>query len=60
MKPIPSPCIDVCQIDPTHGMCRGCWRTLDEIARWSTMRDGERERVMAQLTARRQTPLPLA
>lgn len=60
MKLILSPCIDVCQIDPGHGMCRGCWRTIDEIARWSTMRDGERERVMAQLPQRRQTTLPLA
>ena len=30
-----SPCINVCQMDPRTGLCRGCWRTLDEIAGWS-------------------------
>ncbi|MEQ1689934.1 MAG: DUF1289 domain-containing protein [Gemmatimonas sp.] len=36
-----SPCIKVCQLD-LAGRCRGCGRTLDEIARWSTMPTDER------------------
>jgi uncharacterized protein len=28
-----SPCISVCSIDP-RGWCRGCYRTLGEIAGW--------------------------
>lgn len=30
----PSPCTGVCQIDPGTVLCRGCYRTLDEIAVW--------------------------
>ena len=26
-QPVASPCINVCQIDPASGLCRGCWRT---------------------------------
>ena len=48
-----SPCIKVCQMDPQHGLCLGCARTLDEIARWGGMTDVEREQIMAQLLRRK-------
>lgn len=48
-----SPCIKVCTMDPARGVCLGCCRTLEEIARWGAMTDAERERVMAGLKARR-------
>jgi len=35
------------------GLCRGCYRTLDEIARWGTMSEAERSAVIAALPARR-------
>ena len=47
-----SPCTKVCQLDPRSGLCIGCGRTLDEIARWAEMSDAERERVMAELPQR--------
>ncbi len=47
-----SPCVGVCRIDRDGALCRGCLRTLDEIARWSAMSDAERDRVMAQLPDR--------
>ena len=31
---VASPCISVCQMDEDSGLCVGCLRTLDEIARW--------------------------
>jgi predicted Fe-S protein YdhL (DUF1289 family) len=34
------------------GLCRGCYRTLDEIARWGTMSDAERVAVLAELPSR--------
>jgi hypothetical protein len=43
----------MCQINPERGTCLGCHRTLDEIARWIQMSDAERERVLAELPARR-------
>lgn len=47
-----SPCINVCQMDPQRGLCLGCARTLDEIARWASMSDAERESILKQLGER--------
>jgi len=35
--------------------CRGCRRTLEEIARWSEMTDAERAQVLAQLPRRKES-----
>jgi len=51
--PIVSPCTSVCEMDAHTGLCRGCFRTLDEIARWSMLDDDARRIVMAELPARR-------
>jgi predicted Fe-S protein YdhL (DUF1289 family) len=61
---IDSPCIQVCILDPRSGLCRGCGRTLDEIARWTSFSDAERARVIGMLPARliatTTTPSPTA
>jgi predicted Fe-S protein YdhL (DUF1289 family) len=49
---IASPCTKICTVDPRSGLCRGCGRTLDEIAQWMTLGDSERQRIMAELPAR--------
>lgn len=49
---IETPCIKVCVMDSASGLCRGCGRTLDEIARWGSMSDRERETIMATLATR--------
>jgi uncharacterized protein len=51
---IPSPCVDVCQMDPHTGWCEGCLRTLDEIAAWSAMSDGAKRAVWKLLGPRRE------
>jgi predicted Fe-S protein YdhL (DUF1289 family) len=48
-----SPCIKVCQMDPARGVCIGCCRTLDEIARWGGMTPREQDEVLAELPERR-------
>ena len=40
---LPSPCISVCRMHAASGWCEGCRRTLDEIARWSTMSEAEKQ-----------------
>ena len=50
---VTSPCINVCQMDATSGLCRGCLRTLDEIAGWSRASDGEKIRILAAVDQRR-------
>ena len=50
--PIATPCIQVCVMDEAAGLCTGCGRTLEEIARWGAMSTEERSRVMAALPDR--------
>jgi len=51
--PVPSPCISVCRIDAASGLCEGCLRTLDEIARWGSMSNDARREVWNAIHARR-------
>lgn len=51
--PIASPCNSVCRIDERTGWCEGCYRTLDEIARWSAIDDAQKLAVRETLRLRR-------
>lgn len=51
--PIPSPCVNVCQMDPGSGLCLGCLRTLDEIAGWMDYSASEKLEVLERLDERR-------
>ncbi|MGE5472228.1 MAG: DUF1289 domain-containing protein [Bacteroidota bacterium] len=50
---LPSPCINLCQMEAANGLCRGCFRTLDEITRWARTDDAERAVILAAVTRRR-------
>jgi len=43
-----SPCISVCVLDE-HDCCRGCRRSVHEIARWGRMTPGEQWAVIARI-----------
>jgi len=49
---VPSPCINVCKMNPLTQRCEGCFRTLDEIAAWSGMSPEEKRAVLASIPAR--------
>jgi predicted Fe-S protein YdhL (DUF1289 family) len=49
---VASPCVLVCNMDIHTGLCLGCARTLDEIARWSSMSEDHKRQVLALLPAR--------
>ena len=51
--PPASPCIQVCRIDASSGVCQGCLRTLDEIARWPDSSAAEKREVLARISERR-------
>jgi uncharacterized protein len=53
VTPVPSPCVSICVMDATSGLCTGCQRTLDEIAVWSLLDDAEKLQVWAALKQRR-------
>lgn len=44
-----SPCVQICQIEPTTSVCHGCGRTLDEIAGWGSMTEAEKAPVWERL-----------
>jgi len=49
-----SPCTGICRLD-ARGLCEGCLRTGDEIARWRSMSDGERRHLMDSILPLRET-----
>lgn len=49
----PSPCNLVCTMDATTGWCLGCYRTIGEIAGWSSADRAEKEAIMARIAQRR-------
>ena len=52
MSAIETPCSKVCTLDPASGFCRGCGRTIEEIAAWGSLPADERRRIMALLPDR--------
>lgn len=49
---VDSPCIQICVVHPTERICTGCYRSIDEITRWSKMDAAERATIMAALPDR--------
>ncbi|MET0376155.1 MAG: DUF1289 domain-containing protein [Rhizorhabdus sp.] len=49
---VSSPCNQVCEIDSDSGYCRGCGRTLDEIAAWGVADDNWKRTVLEKLKSR--------
>ena len=50
---LPSPCISVCQMDPSDGICLGCYRTRGEIASWRSMDEADQLMLLDMLSERR-------
>jgi len=46
---IDSPCVKICTLDARSGLCLGCGRTVDEIARWIEIGEADRARIIAEL-----------
>jgi predicted Fe-S protein YdhL (DUF1289 family) len=49
---IESPCVRVCVLHPTSGLCLGCYRSAQEIASWSGMPSHQRSSIMDELPSR--------
>jgi predicted Fe-S protein YdhL (DUF1289 family) len=50
--PLPSPCINVCQMDFETRLCKGCLRTIDEISQWSNADEQFKRAVWLQIQQR--------
>ena len=55
---VPSPCVNICRMEASSGLCAGCWRTIDEIAAWSKM-DDDGKRQVWQAIALRKAAVPV-
>lgn len=51
-SPVPSPCINVCEMAPDTGLCRGCLRTIDEIVAWGGASEDEKRAVWVEIRRR--------
>jgi uncharacterized protein len=50
---VPSPCVRICVVDDTRDVCRGCYRTLDEISRWASYSREQKLALLAELAQRK-------
>jgi uncharacterized protein len=48
-----SPCLGICLMDPRTRTCRGCLRTIDEIAGWHMASNAEKRAILKRLEQRR-------
>lgn len=43
---VASPCIGICQLDTASQVCRGCFRTLEEIRAWGQASDTRKAEIV--------------
>jgi len=48
-----SPCVEVCELDYAAGVCRGCYRTMNEIAAWGYSNEDEKQRILNNIEERK-------
>lgn len=49
---VASPCVSVCTMDRTSGLCIGCLRTIQEIGAWRMMTMAEKRATVAACAER--------
>ena len=54
--PLPSPCISLCEMNRDTGLCKGCWRNIDEIMDWSVASEAEKLQIWTAIRQRRAAP----
>ena len=55
-KPPASPCLGICLMDPRTRICRGCLRTIEEIAGWYTASNAAKRAILERIDERRAVP----
>lgn len=57
--PLPSPCINLCRMDPASGLCQGCLRTIAEIVAWSRAGESDKRAIWQEIRRRATQSGPL-
>jgi predicted Fe-S protein YdhL (DUF1289 family) len=55
-----SPCVGLCRLDDNDALCLGCYRTLEEIGRWSVAGQAEQRAIVAAAAGRQRSLAPAA
>jgi predicted Fe-S protein YdhL (DUF1289 family) len=55
---VASPCVSVCTMDRTTGLCIGCLRTIQEIGAWRMMTMAEKRATVAACAERAKSIAP--
>lgn len=50
--PVPSPCVDVCELDDNN-LCMGCFRHSDEIMAWPSLDSEGKRKILGNIEQRR-------
>ena len=50
---VPSPCINLCRMNPQSGYCEGCLRSISEITEWGGADDRRRLAILAEVARRK-------
>lgn len=50
----PSTCIKQCEMDFKTGLCKGCFRTIKEIADWGIMTEKQKQNVWYLIKRRKE------
>jgi uncharacterized protein len=49
---LPSPCQSICVMDSHSRWCKGCLRSIDEIATWGQLSDEHKRQIWTQIAWR--------
>lgn len=49
---VPSPCISVCEMNASKEWCTGCFRSIEEITRWSSASNEAKRIIWRQIKHR--------
>lgn len=50
---VPSPCNNVCEMNPQTGLCKACFRTINEIAQWGVATESARRATWKEINRRK-------
>ena len=50
---VASPCVNVCTLDASTSLCRGCYRSIHEIADWVEMTPEEKRATLERVAERK-------
>lgn len=51
---VPSPCVGVCRMSDSSGLCEGCWRDLEELRAWGKSDDAAKLAIWARVEQRQE------